>query len=72
MVVKQVTKEQAEKIFQGYGLDVILWTGGTISNGRHQGMMCDYSKLKGYLVAFACEVWDIRCDRQVERFNVMR
>jgi len=69
MKIKVVTLAKAMEIFRGYGLEPGL--DGYFSNEKYQGVMCDYRSLKGYLVAFACDVRDLN-GNQIARFNVMR
>lgn len=71
-MVRQINIDQALALAKGYGLEVPFWTGMSVQNGAHQLMVCDYRHLGGYTVAFACEIWDIKAQRQVERFNIMR
>jgi len=70
--VKHVTKEQAIEIFRKYGLDIFLWAGCSVRNGANQGMICDYTQLKDYTVAYACEIRTGEYGHQVERFNIMK
>jgi len=70
MRIRTVSLAKAMEIFRGYGLepgppDVYF------SGEKYQGVMCDYRSLKGYVVAFACDVRDLK-GNQIARFNVMR
>jgi hypothetical protein len=68
--IPTVNKAQAEAIFAKYGLPVIVWRSCSMESGKATGMICDYTKLEGYAVAYTCE---IRMDHaQVHRFNVVR
>jgi len=71
-MIKQVSQSEAEKIFGKYGITVLMWRDSSIQTDQYDGMICDYSKLPGYKVKYACEIWDMKSQKQVERFNVMR
>jgi hypothetical protein len=77
MSVKQVTKKEAIAIFNRYGLfigvpEMLVWRDGLCESGHYTGMVCDYTKLKGYTVAYACDIRSKGTLEQHERFNIMR
>ena len=72
MAIKRVTFDQAEAIFAQYGINIPFWTTCQVQVPGYDGMVCDHRALSGYTVAFTCEVWDVKAQKQVERFNIMR
>ena len=72
MHVPQVTRKEAEAIFDKSLIEVVCWTTMTIRNERYDGVICDYTDIQGYTVAYACEVWDCIDQKRVQRFNIMR
>jgi len=71
-MIKKISLAEANTVLDKYGVTIPMWCTCQVRVPGYEVMVCDYRGLSGYLVAFAVEVWDIKAQTQVERFNIMR
>lgn len=77
MTIKTMTVAQATThILEVYGLDLGLMlsfgASGTVKNGKHEVMLCDYRDLDGYNFNWTIGVYRGAHGHLVERINIPR